>query len=242
LNETSYDFLTNNKDNKKDKTYIIISEVLTRMLKAGLFELGAGYCISMSDMVRTALKQRGIDSKIVECTLAMTYHDSTPPEISFVGFDNIRNPGEIDTHVIVITDTTPSYLIDASIPHRLPRGTLAVIEPIEKTNNFKLLDCKFDSVNISMTYEQKKIQNVPYKHQESIIERIQTDHKIFKNLLFLKILIVLALFISCLNFIRGSYDFYQVYVNNENIRGPSGIEMLHNKINDLEKLIKQYSK
>jgi len=238
LNESAYNFLSTEDVNKKDETYVIITEILTKMIKSGVFHLCAGYCISMSDMLRTALKQRGIDSRLIEATLTITYHNTVPPDVTFVGFSDINNPGEIDTHVIVITDTVPSYMIDASIPHRLPEGTYAVVQPIKIKKSFEILDQRFNSVNISMLYEQKKTQHVPLHHQESIVERIQTDRKIFKNLGFLKILIIIALTIGGLNFIRGSYDFYQVYINDQNTRGPSGIEMLNDRIDGLEKLLR----
>jgi hypothetical protein len=242
LNESTYNFLSTEDVNKKDETYVIITEVLTRMIKSGVFTLCAGYCISMSDMLRTALKQRGIDSRLIEVTLTMTYHNTVPPDFTFLGFSNMNQPGEIDTHVVLVTDTTPSYMIDASIPHRLPEGTYAVVQPIKVARNFELLDQRFNSVNISVIYEQKKTQHVPLHHQESIVERIQTDRKIFKNLGFLKILIIIALTIGGLNLIRGSYDFYQVYINDENIRGPSGIKMLNDRIDSLEKSLKGSSR
>jgi hypothetical protein len=242
LKETSYNFLTTEDVDKKDETYVIITEILSKMVKSGVFDLGAGYCISMSDMVRTSLRQRGISSRLVEVTLTITYHNILPPDISFVGFDNINNPGEIDTHIVLITDTLPSYLIDASIPHRLPERTFAIVQPIKTTKNFEILNQRFNSVNISLLYEQKKLQHVPVHYQESIVERIQTDRKIFKNLGFLKILIIIALTIGGLNFLRGSYDFYQVYINDENTRGPSGIEMLNDRIDNLEKLMKGSSR
>lgn len=235
-------FLTSERVDRTDQTYVTISEVLTRMAKSGIFELCGGYCISMSDMVRTALKQRGIESKPVEVTLTITYHSHTPADTVFVGFNEVGNPGEIDTHVILVTDTTPPYIIDASIPHRLPKGILAVIELITAADDMKLIDRRFRPTNISMIYEQKTRQIVPMHHQESIIARINTDRKIFKNLGYLKILIILALTISALNLIRGSYDFYQVYLNEQNARGPSGIKLLNDRLDNLENLIKKTNK
>ena len=242
MKETSYDFLTTDTTNKEDQNYIVICQVLTKMVKAGVFNLCAGYCISMSDMIRTALKQRGIDSMMVESTLTITYFENEPPDIYFVGFSDMNNPGEIDTHVVLITNTVPAYLIDASIPHRLPNASFAVVQPIHPTRNFELINCKFDSQKIGVLYEQKKIQHIPSHHQESIIERIDTDRKIFTNLGYLKLLIILALIIGGINLIRGSYDFYQVYINDENTRGPSGVKHLDERLSNLEKLIKQSSK
>jgi hypothetical protein len=237
LNETTYNFLSADNVSKKDETYTIVSEVLTKMVKSGVFSLCAGYCISMSDMVRTALKHRGVECKLVECTLTITYHNTVPPDVSFVGFSDMNNPGEIDTHVVLVTNTNPPYLIDASIPHRLPEGLFAIIQPVKASRDFELLDCRFNSVNISVLYEQKKSQHVPTHYQESIIERIQTDRKIFTNLGFLKLLIGVALVISSLNFIRGAYDFYQVYINEDNYRGPSGINSINERLDSLEDLL-----
>jgi hypothetical protein len=240
VNEQSYNFLTSDDSIKNNKHYKEISSVLTNMVKCGVIDLGSGYCISIGDMVSSALKARGIDSKIVECQATITYHDCNPPDIRFIGFNNMSIPGEIDTHVVVVTTTDPPFMIDASIPHRLPRGSYAILEPIKTpqlTNN-NLIKTKFDKHNISVLYDEKKLQHVPKNHQVSIIERVETDRKIFKNLSSLKLLVIIALTISGLNALRGTYDFYSVYIL-ENSWGPRAIKSLDDRLDKIEDLLEK---
>jgi hypothetical protein len=237
IKEQDYEFLTSDDSVRSDPTYKIISEVLSRMIRSGSVNMGAGYCISMSDMVQTALRHRGIDSRLVECKATITYYSENPPAIRFIGFSDVVNPGEIDTHVVVVTNTEPAFVIDASIPHRLPQNTFALVEPV-KSKNFDgfLIDSKFPKHLISMSYKEKEKSSVPVTHQQSILERMDTDRKIFKNLGLLKILIAVALIISTANALRGAYDFYMVYVD-ENHWGPRSLEKIDQRLDHLEELV-----
>ena len=79
-------------------------------------------------------------------------------------------------------------------------------------------------------------------HQRSILDRIQTDVNIFKSLKFLKYMIIAAIVVSMLNASRGFYDFYQVYVDQENSWGPSGLERIIGKIDTLERKLDKLEK
>jgi hypothetical protein len=233
-------FLTlDSKNLKNNADYQRITQVLSRMARNGVITLGTGFCTSMGDMVKAALKHQGIESKLVECQLTITYAKAETPTTVFLGFTDVINPGEIDTHVIVVTKTDPPFLIDASIQHRLPPNTIAVVEPLARKpeDPYLMHDAAYEPSGMSMTYHQKKVQSFAMGHNDSIVERIETDKKIFKNLSLLKILIAVALTVSAFNAIRGSYDFYQVYVNSDNKRGPSGIESITNRLDRLENLL-----
>jgi hypothetical protein len=235
-----YNFLTSeNEELLKNKDYNAIVSVLNRMARSGAIALGTGFCTSMADMVKTALSHRNIKSKIVECQLTLTYFECDPPEISFVGFTDLVNPGEIDTHVVVVTETDPPFLIDASIKHRLPPNNIAIVEPIKKnfTDPFNLVDTKFDNINLTVSYYQKKVQSFALSHNDSIVERMETDKKVFKSLFILKILISIALTIGVINGIRGGYDFYQIYIN-ENYWGPASGKIIDQRLDRLEELLK----
>jgi len=238
INQQQYQFMTRDQSTKDLATYKTISEILGQMIRSGIIGLGAGYCISMSDMVRTALRHRGIESRLVECQMTLTYRATDPPQMGFIGFNDIVNPGEIDTHVVVITETDPPFLIDASIPHRLPQNTYAIVEPVSSTPNGHkdLLFQDYPDRLMSVSYQQKKTQHISLHHQESIVQRIDTDRKIFKNLGWLKILITVALTISTLNALRGAYDFYQVYVA-ENFWGPRTLQQIDERLDTLEDLL-----
>lgn len=190
LNSPTFNFLTSDSNCQSDETYQIICELLTDMVKGGVVALGTGYCLSMSDMIRTALKHRGIDSKLVDCQATFSYKTAGGHGNMFVGYPNVVNPGEIDTHVVVVTSTTPAYLIDASVANKLPSNRFAVIEPIKfnSDNQLTLVNANHPDHGLKITYQQKKLQSASYHHQKSIIERIETDRKISDDIQYLKIL------------------------------------------------------
>jgi hypothetical protein len=237
-------FLTSNSlDLKSNKDYQKIVFALSRMSRSGIINLGSGYCVSMADMVKTTLEHCGISARVVETQLTISYINATTGNIentNYIGFSDIVNPGEIDTHVVVITETEIPFLVDASIQHRLTSGYTAVIEPIERSinNPLTLVEKKFNST-LALTYQQKKLQSVAMQYNESIINRIDTDKKIFSNLKLLKILIGIALIIGAFNAMRGTYDFYQVYFNNDNNRGISGLENIIQRLDYIENEIKK---
>jgi len=218
-----------------------IFNTVNRMIDSGLVSAGSGHCISMCDIIKSQLSLQNIESKIVEVSLTIGYFESQPPTFKHIGFDGLKaKNSEIDTHVVLVTSTNPPILIDASISHILPYGKLALIEKLPVNSIIDNEDICFDhsSHKIKFVYKEKKNQKVPLTHQISIIERINTDKKIFDNLKFLKVLIILALVISFLNASRGLYDFYQVYFNN-NFWGPSSNEKIINKIETIEELLIQ---
>ena len=184
----NFNFLTSDESCKRDPNYQAICEMLSQMVRNGSIFLGAGYCMSMSDMVRSALKHRGIDSKLVDCQLTFTeLKDGNAVGNGFIGFPNVMNPGEVDTHVVVVTSTSPAYLIDASLSKRLPEGRIAIVEPVKFNvdNQFGLVSCTYNDIGLKATYQQKKTQIASYQHQMSIVERMETDRKIQEDIKFL---------------------------------------------------------
>ncbi len=238
MQTNNFQVLTSDRSVDKVSDYLTILETLSKMAQSGILSLGAGHCISISDMVRNALSHRGIASRLVEVQSTITYFSKDPPEIGFIGFNNIKNPGEMDSHVVVVTETNPCFLIDASIIHRLPRGFIGVVEPIT-SNSKELIDSTFPNVKISMTYQQKEIQSIPYVHADSIINRIETDKVIFNRLKKLKILILVALTVVILNGVRGAWDFYQTYHIEGNNWGPDFNKKVMERLERLERLKKQ---
>lgn len=215
IQSTNFNFLTADKSCKNDETYKTISELLSDMVKGGVITLGTGYCLSMADMIRTALKHRGIDSKLVDCQATLTYDGKHAKGNLFIGYPNVSNPGEIDTHVVVVTSTNPSYIIDASISNKLPRNTFAVIEPIKfnSDNQLTLANARYEEHGLKITYHQKKIQSASYQHQKSIIERIEMDQKINQDIQTLKTLNYIGICLSMfafVNVIAKIFGWYEI--------------------------------
>lgn len=184
-----YEFLTADKDAKLDPTYQVIQKVLSDLVRTGGVALGTGYCLSMSDIIRTLLKHRGIDSKLVDCQATLSYNGKSKFSGNmFIGYPNMIKPGEIDTHVVVVTSTVPAYLIDASIANRLPQNKYAVVEPVKfnSDNQFSLVNVNHEEFGLRVTYQEKKNQSASYQHQKSIVERIEMDTKINNDIQILK--------------------------------------------------------
>lgn len=210
-----YDFLTSDKECKPDPVYQTIKKVLSDLVRTGGVALGTGYCLSMSDIIRTLLKHRGIDSKLVDCQATLSYNGKSKFQGNmFIGYPNMIKPGEIDTHVVVVTSTVPAYLIDASISNRLPQNKFAIIEPVKfnSDNQFSLVNVHHEEFGLRVTYQEKKIQSASYQHEKSIIERIEMDRKINDDIQFLKILNYIGISLSTFAFFNviakvfGWYD------------------------------------
>lgn len=230
------EFLTSDNEIKKSKDYKIIADTISDMQKSGAVSLGTGYCITMSEMIFTSLKHRGIKSKLVECTLTVSYLDDNIT--IFIGFENIKNPGEIDTHVVVITDTVPPFIIDASITNKFNSSPNIIIDKCTSSIEQPMLlaDLEFTDRKIKTTYTQKSVQKVASMHQSSILNRFAIDNKIFNNLKILKMLIALALVLGTVNAARGLYDFYNIYIA-ENRMGPVSSQDMQNRLENIERLL-----
>lgn len=174
--------LTSSENIKNTKEYKSIAKCLTRMDRSGVLLMGAGFCISVSDMVQVALLQEGIKSRIVECKLTLKHGE----DIAFVGFEDILNPGEIDTHVVVVTETNPPMLIDASIAHRVNSVVVDEVVRLQSDKLNILADFRYLDKDLILTYQEKLNSKVPYFHQKSILDRIDMDNKINKNISLLK--------------------------------------------------------
>jgi hypothetical protein len=228
--------LTTSEKIKLTKEYKQIVEVLERMDRTSLLWLGRGHCISMSDVICTALFQKGIKAKMVECQAVITNNNVSPPQTVSIGFDESSQSDQIDTHVICVTETEPPIFIDASISYLLPDNKRIVVD--EVMNFSYRIFSNIKTEGFELTYQQKTTNKVIFEHQKSILERIETDRKIFNNLNFLKICVALALLVGVVNSSRGFYDFYQKYYSSDNLIGVSATELILERLNSLENKIK----
>jgi hypothetical protein len=204
--------------------YIKIKSVVDNLYQSGMVEAGSGYCLSMSDIVLKLLHKEGIKSKLVECSLMVTL--KKPPGMYLMGYpgfnqNNYSPEKMMQTHIVCVTETEIPILIDLSISH-IDKEVSYICAPI--MNDFEHTNlAEYDFETSTWTYTEKKDTNIelPKLHQKSIIDRIKTDNEIKKQISIIQKLILIALSISSLNFIRGGYDFYQTYINPYNDWGPS---------------------
>jgi hypothetical protein len=231
--------ITTNDNLKKTKDYQDVAKIIFKLIESGVTFAGKGYCISMSDIVYTLLKQRKIPCKIVECHLAIT--SKIDNKIYTMGFDGLKDdPNKADTHVVVVTETQTPMIIDVSIAHLLPNNIQGIIDSLVEDDHGGIF-ANVDTEMVSLTYQKKKEFSIPMLHQRSIIDRIETDVNIFNNLKYLKYMIIGAICISLLNASRGFYDFYSVYLL-ENYWGPKAIETIHKNILTIEQKIDKLEK
>jgi hypothetical protein len=202
----------------------IIKGLVEGLHKSGMLEAGSGYCLSMSDIVLKLLHKEGIKSKLVECNLMVTLKN--PPGMYLMGYpgfngSNYDSEKMMQTHIVCITETEIPILIDLSISH-IDKKIDYICAPILKNFDHTNL-AEYDFETSTWTYTEKKDTDIelPKLHQRSILDRINTDNKIQKQIGLIQKLIIVALSVSSLNFIRGSYDFYQTYLNKHNDWGPN---------------------
>ena len=86
-------------------------------------------------------------------------------------------------------------MIDASIAHKLPNGMQAIIDRFQDLRD--KVFAKVEKDGYIMIYQEKKEGiGIPQLHQISILDRINTDKKIFREIRILKILNYVGIFVS----------------------------------------------
>lgn len=222
----------NQQDVTQTNYFKIIKGVVDKLHASGMTQAGSGYCLSMSDIVLKLLHKEGIKAKIIECNLMVTLKN--PPGLYLMGYPGF-NPNNYDsekmmqTHVICVTETEVPILIDLSIAH-IDKNIPYICAPILKSHEHTNLS-EYDFQTSTWIYTQREDTNMelPKLHQKSILDRIKTDQKVDKEINYIKTLLLILFAVSSTNFIRGSYDFYQKYVNKTNGFGPNSVEYIKNK-------------
>lgn len=189
--------ITENPTLLSSPEFFKIVGIIESLLQAGTLQKLQGNCVVASELVCSLLEGLGIKSRIVECQLTIT-KNSDPIELYFIGFDNIGFKGELDTHLVVITETEIPILIDTSIGHYLPAARPAIIEQCHSNSDKTLSLIKFDSYILN--YQYKKSIKLPSLHQKNILQRMQYETAVAKNLKSLKFFIIGVATFSVINF------------------------------------------
>jgi hypothetical protein len=170
----------------KNPDYNRVSATIFRLIQSGATQMGQGWCVSMSDTVYTLLRQQGINSRLVECQASVTGTTREGGVYSrVVGVDQAyTTPYEVSSHVVVVAETTPPLIIDASIGHLLPDAAVLIDRCGEPSPDRIFGD--FQQENFHITYQEKLNPKVPLVHQASVINRIVTDQRIFSDISLLK--------------------------------------------------------
>jgi hypothetical protein len=207
---------------KETDYYKKIREVINDLNDKGLLDRGVGYCVSMSDIVMKLLRKKGIECEMVECCVMVLVKN--PPVMQLVGYEGLSHVSnfstEMESHIVCVTKTPIPMLIDASLKNVDPNVPCVCI-PIVKDNSNNIAE--HDFVTSVWTYSKKDSVNLPWLHQKSILERIKTDEKFSTDITFLKKFIVVIIVLTSMNFLRGSFDFYQKYFVPNNNWGPQRV-------------------
>jgi hypothetical protein len=197
LSELKYQkskILTSDQQLKDTLEYKKLENLISGMIRSGIVSLGTGYCIGMSDILYASLKQHDIPAELIECHAVICYYKESPEKNIFIGHDGTSDHGTVDTHVVIITKTEIPMIIDLSISDKLPFGWTVIVDIIsnKEKKDLILADLHYPEHGLKITYTEKRSGKVPLVYQSSIIDRISTDQKIFRNLKLLKILINIA--------------------------------------------------
>jgi hypothetical protein len=215
------------------KDYRTVMEIVDTLWQGRVIERGGGFCLSMADMIRTLLLQKGIKSRLVECKL--TVMSRNPPALTLIGHDNLIDRtgdiNEMDVHVVCVTDTEIPMLIDLSIMH-LRANTPYVVERAQFQDDHTLAEYRWGED--LWTYQLKPVSQLPQIYQQSIVDRMQTDRRVFKSIRTISILVSAALLFSGTNMIRGAYDFYQTYIESANTWGPDHNQRVLERLERIE--------
>lgn len=217
--------IISNDEIKDTKEYKEILSVVEELHKFGILQRTAGNCVAVSDIVSKLLKSRNIDSKLVECSLLVVNKNNGG--MMFVGYEENQAPStQLSSHVVCVTKTKIPILIDLSLPYISPENPYVIQKLNGSGQNFA--EYKFEDTE--WYYSEKKYSHLPGLHQQSILERIETDLKVEsriceneKQIKLIQRIAIAVLCVSSINLIRGSYDHYQKYVVKDNGFGPNKI-------------------
>lgn len=222
------DYYFNNPKLSNIREYQQIIGTIRDLYTNGVIQRSSGYCLSASDMVYKILSANDIKCRMVECSLVVKTHN--PPSLNIIGDDNLleiaNNNNIMNSHVVVITETEIPMIIDLSVGYLYESTKVPFILDEFTLESNKSLTYKISYSNSTWVYQEKSSPKVPEIYQSSILNRINTDKKIFNDIKYIKKIVYIIIIISSLNFIRGSYDFYEKYVNKSNGFGPVQTQQL----------------
>ena len=169
--------ITTDEKLKQSSDYKKVATIIYKLIEGGVTFAAKGYCISMSDIVYTLLKQNKIPCKIVECHLAITSKVSN--QVYTMGFDGLKDdPNKADTHVVVVTETAIPMIIDVSIAHLLPNNIQGVIDTL--VDDPHGIFANIDTPLAALTYQKKKeFHTLHLKFQYFHQYRVKTGNQLY---------------------------------------------------------------
>lgn len=198
----NFNELTRSDIDFREGTYAVIAEVVQSLHRRGMLERFHGECLACADILQQSLAQKGIVSRIVETQLSIISSDPRHKmQWRFVGFNNPNYGAQgLDTHVVVITTTTPRpILIDLSISGYLHGDRPWVIEPIDQAEPEVLTIGRYTIDDLTLTYHPKLDPRLMGLHQQTLLDRLRHDRTQQVRLKWVTRWVVLALLFSAAN-------------------------------------------
>jgi len=184
-------------DSKKAK--LVIDSVIQKLADDGILPGLNQNCVLAADIIQNLLEVQGIRSRMVEVTLTVSRPEPDGSKaLALVGYNLQPMGNQVDTHVVVITETDEPLLIDASIGHLLRHPLQIVVSEICKDQEDAL--CRTRSGSIDLVYRIKKQIKLPSIHQKDLVARLRADHDLRKKVDFLKTVVWVLVGFGTVNF------------------------------------------
>ena len=181
-----------------------IQTCLDRLCASDTIQRLPGNCVSACDILQNMLTFYNIGSRIIECQAMLIRDNHDIRDFMFVGFNNVAAPtaDTVDSHVVIVTNTEPPILIDASVGHLLPAEHQIVARVLDSVDPTVIGSFQIDDILI--TYHHKKIIRLPALHQKTLMDRIREDLETQKKIQWLTRMLWIMLAITVYNFMANN--------------------------------------
>lgn len=187
--------LTGLETDIEDVVFKHIKQILNEFDLTGFYEKSNKHCISTSEVLQKILLQKGIKSHLVEVKI-MIHHQVHPFNFYTIGYDgNDIKLGQVDSHVVLITETLVPYIIDASIQRLLPKNYKYVLSSTANNKGMKNI-FMVNTQQVRIVYELKKGYDIPLLFQQDVFAKIISNQQIKEEINFLKKLNYLGICVS----------------------------------------------
>jgi hypothetical protein len=183
----------------KTPQYHKIKSIVDKLKNTNRLMNFAGNCVSTADIMQHLISHAGIPCKIIECQACLIRNDGDTQDYLFIGFDDKQYPGQIDTHVVVVTTDENPLLIDMSLAHILPKDRPYIVERVRKNDDPNIIS-EFNLENITITYTEKKMIKLPSIHQKNLLDRIMSEQKLTTGMKHLRAFVMCAVGLGLVNF------------------------------------------
>lgn len=180
-----------------------IRKIIQQLDRDGVLARLPGNCILASDILQNLLDSENIPSRIMEVQAVITGRFPGDTTMMLLGYDTEKlDPGNTDTHVVVITQTDTPLLIDVSIGHLVGNPRAVVMTELSTRDPEIVAETAIDLYEI--VYRIKKNIRMPYFHQRDLISKLRNEVKLQNDFKVVKMIAVIGLGVSVLNVLFNS--------------------------------------